>query len=117
MNKYLIACIGIAAFWVSLWIFIGSQTSGVPLNVEGLLQASGMYFGFFYGIVAVIYFIMRIKSRNVKSEVYTPSKPQQPPKQQQDAENKTQFWVCPVCGSDTKEYHGRSYCHTCERYL
>jgi len=29
----------------------------------------------------------------------------------------TQFWVCPICGNDTKEYYGRSYCHNCKRYL
>jgi len=29
----------------------------------------------------------------------------------------TQFWVCPNCGNDTKEYHGKSYCHYCNRYL
>ena len=32
-------------------------------------------------------------------------------------QDSTQFWVCPVCGNDTKEYHGRSYCHNCKRWL
>lgn len=31
--------------------------------------------------------------------------------------NVTQFWGCPVCGNDTKEYLGRTYCHNCSRYL
>jgi len=31
--------------------------------------------------------------------------------------NVTQFWVCPACGNDTKEYLGRTYCHNCNRYL
>ena len=29
----------------------------------------------------------------------------------------TQFWVCPVCNNDIKEYHGKSYCHNCKRWL
>jgi len=31
--------------------------------------------------------------------------------------DETQFWVCPVCGKDTKELHGKSYCDNCQRYL
>jgi len=82
-------------------------------------------------IYDAIFIIFVLKSKDLKKyfEVYTVPKsqqtpkpqqipkPQQTPKPQQDAENKTQFWVCPVCGSDIKEYYGRSYCHKCERYL
>ena len=62
-------------------------------------------------------FLLRKYSRAPKlQEKLVSFKPQQPPRQQQDA-GKTQFWVCPVCGNDTKEYHGRSYCQNCEKYL
>jgi len=66
-------------------------------------------------IVGII--LLRKYSRTSKlQEKLVSSKPQQPPKQQHNA-GKTQFWVCPVCGNDTKEYHGKSYCNHCERYF
>jgi len=52
----------------------------------------------------------------VKSEVYAPSKPQPPPKQQQDADE-TQFWVCPNCGNNTQMKDQRQYCSSCKIYL
>ena len=68
-------------------------------------------------MLAVGIILLRKYYRTPKlQEKFESSKPQQPPKQQQDA-GKTQFWVCPVCGNDTKEYHGRSYCSHCERYF
>jgi len=81
------------------------------------------YFGVLEGYIITLpplvigIILLRKYSRTSKlQEKLVSSKPQQPPKQQQDA-GKTQFWVCPVCGNDTKEYHGRSYCNHCERYF
>ena len=52
-------------------------------------------------------------SKNVEFKFQTTS--EQPPSPK--SEGKTQFWVCPVCGNDTKEYLGRTYCHNCDKYL
>lgn len=45
------------------------------------------------------------------------SKKYEPPKQQQNTENDTQFWVCPNCGTDIQMKDGRQYCYSCEIYL
>jgi len=31
--------------------------------------------------------------------------------------NVTQFWVCPVCGTDLQQSSGKQYCKHCERYF
>ena len=40
-----------------------------------------------------------------------------PEKYEPKTNDETQFWVCPVCGKDTKELDGKSYCDNCQRYL
>lgn len=52
-------------------------------------------------------------TNNAEFKLQTSSEQQQPP----NSDGKTQFWVCPVCGNDTKEYLGKMYCPNCERYL
>ena len=53
-------------------------------------------------IIAIIVFLVIRKKIHVKPQM---------------GADDTQFWVCPVCGNDTKEFHGKSYCSYCNKYL
>jgi len=100
--------IGIILISFSILFFIGSFD-----YYFGVLE--GYIVGLLLLVIGII--LLRKYSRTSKlQKKLVSSKPQQPPKQQHDA-GKTQFWVCPVCGNDMKEYHGKSYCNHCERYF
>jgi len=100
--------IGIILISFSILIFIGSYNYYYSALSPLIFTLPPLLVGIF---------LLRKYSRTSKlQKKLVSSKPQQPPKQQHGA-GKTQFWVCPVCGNDTKEYHGRSYCNHCERYF
>ena len=70
-----------------------------PLLFDVILNIVAVVIVIIIGIVIIIVFLVTRKKVHVKPQ------------------DSTQFWVCPNCGNDTKEYYGRSYCHYCNRYL
>ena len=69
-------------------------------------------------VVGIILIVKYSRSRKTEKQFSISQNNQDNSEKYESKTNdETQFWVCPVCGKDTRELHGKSYCDNCQRYL
>jgi len=119
-KKSLVAGIILICFWLILWP--GRQARELSFSLD---VTSGPFFVIFIIIslilplvVGIILIVKYFRSRK-KEEQFSISQNNQDnsKKYEPQTNDETQFWVCPVCGKDTRELDGKSYCDNCQRYL
>ena len=69
-------------------------------------------------VIGIILIVKYFRSRKKEEQFIDSQNNQDNSKKYEPKTNdETQFWVCPVCGKDTRELDGKSYCDNCQRYL
>ena len=108
-KKSLVA--GIILISISIFILIG------------IIGAGGTLLGIFIFAMPMMVggiLLLRKYSRSRKTEKQfsiSQNNQDNSEKYESKTNDETQFWVCPVCGKDTRELDGKSYCDNCQRYL
>ena len=117
-KKSLVA--GIILILISIFFTGRSIDSYDNVNVQQELYVLLTFSIFALPPLLVGIFLLRKYFRSRKTEkqfIDSQNYQDKPQKYEPKTNDETQFWVCPVCGKDTKELDGKSYCDNCQRYL